>query len=159
MDDIGIRHIVVAINGSRESQAALEHAAQLARVSNASLDLLAVASVPPTMYWGGAPQAMELVEQVYADLARRAAASISDVPVTTYLARGNPAGAILEHVERHGCDLIVLGSRGRPRALATLLRSTSQAVTRRARVPVVAVRWESGDDHATRVAPIAEAAA
>ena len=56
MDSTAYRHIVVAINGSRESQAAVEHAAELARVSNASLDLLAVTSVPSTMYWGGATQ-------------------------------------------------------------------------------------------------------
>ena len=99
------------------------------------------------MYWGGATQPMELVEHAYAELARRAAASIADVPVTTYLARGNAAGAILEHVEKHSCDLIVMGTRGRSRALAALFRSTSQAVTRRARVPVVAVRLDSGGQH------------
>ena len=160
MDDVAYRHIVVAINGSRESQAALEHAVELARVSNASLDLLAVASVPSTMYWGGATQPMELVEHAYADLARRAAASIADVPVTTYLARGNAAGAILEHVEKHSCDLIVMGTRGRSRALAALFRSTSHAVTRRARVPVVAVRLDSGGQHsAARVPLVAKAAA
>lgn len=159
MDDAEYRHIVVAVNGSRDAQAALAHAAQLARASHATLDLLAVASVPSTTYWGGAVQPMELVEQTYATIVRRAADSVPDLPVTTYLAKGNTAGAIVDHAVRHGCDLIVMGTRGRTRALAALFGSTSLAVKRRARVPVVVVRAGIADDLTTRVAPLAQATA
>jgi nucleotide-binding universal stress UspA family protein len=133
--------------------------ARLALASNANLDLLTVTSVPSTTYWGGAVQPMELVEQVYATILRRATASIPDLPVTTYLAKGNPAGAIVDHAVNHGCDLIVMGTRGRTRAIAALFGSTSLAVTRRSRVPVVVVRAGIGDEPAARVAPASRAAA
>ena len=146
MDSTTYRHIVVAVDGSRESQAAVEHAAKLARASNASLDLLAVTSVPSTMYWGGMPQPTELVEQSYAHVVRRAAASLPDLPVTTYLARGNAAGAIVDHAVKHMCDLIVMGTRGRTRVIAALFGSTSRAVMRRAPIPVIVVRAGAGDE-------------
>lgn len=149
MDDIAYRHIVVAVNGTRESQAAVEHAARLARASNASLDLLAVASVPSTMYWGGMAQPTELVEEGCAHIVRRAAASVPDLPVTTYLARGNPAGAIVEHAVKHMCDLIVMGTRGRTRVIAALFGSTSLAVMRHASIPVIVVRAGAADEAIT----------
>ncbi len=160
MDGTIYRHIVVAVNGSRESQAAVEYAAQLARASNASLDLLAVTSVPSTMYWGGMPQPTELVEQTYAHIVRSAADSVPDLPVTTYLAKGNVAGAIVEHARKHMCDLIVVGTRGRTRVVAALFGSTSLAVMRRAPIPVVVVRAGVGDEaFATDEALVARAAA
>jgi nucleotide-binding universal stress UspA family protein len=153
------RHIVVAIDGTRESQCALEHAARLARSSHARLDLLAVATVSSTTYWGGAVHPMELVEQLYADIVRRAAASVPDLPVTTYLAKGSPAAAIVDHAEQHDCDLIVMGTRGRIRAIAALFGSTSRGVLRRARVPVLLVDADMVEDRlATLEAVAAEAA-
>jgi nucleotide-binding universal stress UspA family protein len=158
MDETTYRHIVVAIDGSRESQAALEQAARLARASNASLDLLAVSSVPSTTYWGGVVQPMELVEQVYANIVRCAAASVPDIPVTTYLVKGHPAGAIVKHAAEHCCDLIVVGTRGRAGVLAALLGSTARAVTRRAHVPVLVVQGLVDRDAAPDEAVIQAAA-
>lgn len=148
MEDAEYHHIVVAIDGSRASRAALEHAAELARVSRACLDVLVVANVPSTIYWGGAiAEPAEQLDHCYAELARRAVASIPDIPVTSYVVKGSPARAIVRHAAEHCCDLIVLGSRGRMRPLGVLRGSTSFAVMRRARVPVIVVRPSDGALH------------
>lgn len=141
LDDPAFRYerILVAIDDSRESRLALARAVDVARRANARLDLLLSAVVPSTTYWGGATQSLEINEIYNARVLRAAAASVEDVPVTTYLVRGNAAARILEHAERHGCDLIVMGSRGRSRAAAALLGSTSHAVLHAATVPVLIV--------------------
>jgi nucleotide-binding universal stress UspA family protein len=130
-------HILVPVDGTPAAEAALAYAVRIARASNARLDLLAVVNVPSTTYWGGTAQPMELVESVFARILRCAADTVTDVPVTTYLARGSVARAIVRHAETNCCDLIVMGSRGRGRLTAALLGSVSQAVRRRATVPVL----------------------
>src|SRR4051794_15558705 len=89
--------ILVAIDESRESRLALKRAVDLARRSNARLDLLLSSVVPSTTYWGGAYQPVEINERYYARVLREAAASVEGVPVTSYLVRGNAATRILEH--------------------------------------------------------------
>jgi len=136
------RHILVAVDGSPESGRALAHAVRVARASNARLDLLAVSPVSSTMEWGGGTQAVALNDRGYVEALRRAAASIDDVPVTTYLEKGDPAKRIISHASDHLCDLIVMGSRGRGRAASALLGSTSLAVIRGASVPVTVLHGD-----------------
>lgn len=132
--------ILVAVDDSRQSRFALRRAEDIARRTNARLDLLTAIVVRPTAYWGGAVQPVEFNERYWADVLRAAAASVKDVPVTTYLVRGNAAARILEHADQHSSTLIVMGCRGRGRAAAALLGSTSQAVLHGANVPVLLVR-------------------
>jgi nucleotide-binding universal stress UspA family protein len=143
--------ILVAVDDSREARLALGRAVDLARRANARLDLLLSAVVPSTTYWGGAGQSIEINEIYYARVLRAAAASVEGVPVTTYLVRGNPATRILEHADRYNCDLIVMGSRGRNRAVAALLGSTSHAVLHAARVPVLIVHGDTTAEQAQSV--------
>jgi nucleotide-binding universal stress UspA family protein len=135
--------ILVAIDDSRESRLALRRAVDIARRANGRLDLLISAVVPSTTYWGGAGQSIELNEIYYAKVLRAAAAAVEGVPVTPYFARGNAAARILEHADQYDCDLIVMGSRGRNRAVAALLGSTSHAVLHAAKVPVLIVHSDA----------------
>ena len=153
IDDSVYRYgrILVAIDDSRESRLALGRAVDLARRANARLDLLLSAVVPSTTYWGGASQPIQINEVYYAGVLRAAAAAVAGVPVTSYLVRGNPAARILEHADRFSCDLIVMGCRGRNRALAALLGSTSHAVLHAAKVPVLLVRSDAGAEDAQSV--------
>ena len=139
--------ILVAVDASTQSRLALRRAEDIARRANARLDLLTSAVVPSTAYWAGGPaQPIQLNEIYYAELLRAAAASVEDIPVTTYLVRGNAAARILDHAEKHNCGLIVMGCRGRGRAAAALLGSTSQAVLHGATVPVLIVHSDSAAD-------------
>ena len=137
------RHIVVAVDGTATSARALAHGVRVARASNALLDLVAVSPDNSTTRWGGATQPVALLDRPWAEVLRRAAASIDDLPVTTYLVKGDPARAIVSHARDHDCDLIVMGSRGRARAAAALLGSTALEVIHRAMVPVIVVHRKS----------------
>jgi nucleotide-binding universal stress UspA family protein len=139
--------ILVAVDGSPQSLLALRRAEELAHRINARLDLLTSSVVPSTAYWGGAPNSAQLNEIYYAEVLRAAADSVADdIPVTTYLVRGNAAARILEHAKKYSCTLIVMGSRGRGRAVAALLGSTSHAVLHAASVPVLVVRNDGVSD-------------
>jgi nucleotide-binding universal stress UspA family protein len=134
------RNILVAIDGSPDAEAALQHAAELARDQNARLTLLSVAPAPsPTAGVGGAspPDPLDL----HAKALREAAARVpDDAGVTTMLERGDPAHAILATAEREGHDLIVMGSHGHGRLLRALLGSVSAKVLERSRLPVLILR-------------------
>jgi nucleotide-binding universal stress UspA family protein len=136
--------ILVAVDGSPESLLALRRAEDIARRSGARLDLLCSAVVPSTIYWAGATQPMQINDIHVAGVLRAAAASVGgDVPVTSYLVRGNAAARIIEHADAHACMLIVMGSRGRGRIAAALFGSTSHAVLHAAHVPVLIVHGDS----------------
>jgi nucleotide-binding universal stress UspA family protein len=59
------------------------------------------------------------------------------VVVETQLIEGPPAPAILRVAEEEGCDLIVIGSRGRGQIAGILLGSVSSTVAQRAHCPVL----------------------
>jgi nucleotide-binding universal stress UspA family protein len=56
------------------------------------------------------------------------------------LVSGEPAHTILEAGERHDCDAVVMGARGRGVVRSTLLGSVSQHVLHGAPVPVTIVK-------------------
>ncbi|WP_306060950.1 universal stress protein [Natronococcus wangiae] len=62
-----------------------------------------------------------------------------------FIRRGIPATEILEHIDEHDVDLVVLGARGRSAFKTILLGSTSEAIVRDASIPVVLL-LASGED-------------
>ena len=139
--DVTPRHILVAVDGSPASLAAVRYAGGIARSTGARLDLLAVVDVSSTIYYGGAAQQLELIERGYANAVREAAELVPpEVPVMTFVDRGNAAARIAHHAEVFVCDLIVMGSRGRGRTTAALFGSTSQGVLHATCVPVLVLR-------------------
>jgi nucleotide-binding universal stress UspA family protein len=133
--------ILVAIDGSQQSNAALAIAVDLAQHYGGSLCLLhAFAHVSDLL---GMPQYEHLLEARSA-LGQRvldsAQAQLGDVvPVETQLIEGPPAPAILRVAAEDRCDLIVIGSRGHGQLAGLLLGSVSSAVAQRAHCPVLIV--------------------
>src|SRR3954447_20308928 len=88
------RNILVAVDGSPDAEAAVVHAAALARDQRARLTLLtAIPPLPATalLASGAAPPRGEVIRH-YADVLRKAADSLpADVSVTTLLGEGSPA--------------------------------------------------------------------
>lgn len=137
------RSILVAHDGSADADAALEHAAQLARDQHARLTLLTVAPSPHQPGAMGAPATPDLLE-CFTDAQRRAADSIpADISVTTQLLRGDPAETILCAVRKGEHDLIVMGSHGHSRLHRALLGSVSHRILHASPVPVMLVRHNS----------------
>jgi len=154
---MSFRSILVAVDGSRHSDAALAHAIELARDANARLTILTATSSPPGMAMTGPGAAVVAasaasVEHGFDEILRAAVDRVpDDLPVTSVLAHGPAAQAILNEVRRGDHDLIVMGSRGLGLARA-LLGSVSHRVLRHAPAAVLIVHAEKGSD-----APVPEA--
>jgi nucleotide-binding universal stress UspA family protein len=137
------RNILVAVDGSPDAEAALAHAAALARDQRARLTLLtAIPPLPATamLASGAAPPRSEVVRH-YSEFLRRAAQTLpEDVSVTTLLVEGPPARALIERAKSGQFDLIVMGSHGHGRLHTSLLGCVSQKVLHASPVPVLLTR-------------------
>lgn len=133
--------ILVAVDGSRQSNAALAIAADLAQRYGATLCLLhAFAHVSDLL---GLPQYEQLLERRSArgqQVLENTRAQVGDaLVVETQLIEGPPAPAILRIAREDGCAMIVMGSRGNGQLAGLLLGSVSSAVAQRAQCPVLIV--------------------
>ncbi len=142
--------IIVGVDGSEQSQAALGWAIGQAELVGADLVLAhtwnpdsyatpAMAGAVPDMIQAGAlnDEAEDLAQAWLDDLvaatATRTIASVSGV-----LASGSPAGHILDLSAE--ATMVVVGSRGRGGLRSAVLGSTSQQIAHHAQCPVVVVR-------------------
>ncbi|HEX6460223.1 MAG TPA: universal stress protein [Thermoleophilaceae bacterium] len=136
------RNLLVAIDGSKESNLALDAAIDLALGSNARLTLLHVCTPAPASLRttaAGAATAAELPEYHEKVLHEAIEKVPKNLPITTLLLEGNVARTIVKAAREYDHDLIVIGSRGRGRASAALLGSVSHEVLHEAPVPVLVV--------------------
>jgi nucleotide-binding universal stress UspA family protein len=131
-------HILVAHDGSADSQAGLELAVSLARDQRAQLTLLTVVPNVPVAVTSVAAGPYDL-EGVYTDVQRKALATIpDDVSVTAILRHGSPAHCIADAAADH--DLVVMGTHGRGRIGDALAGSVSRAVVHALRGAVLITR-------------------
>jgi nucleotide-binding universal stress UspA family protein len=77
-------------------------------------------------------------EQLFAEARERTADHGGEVRTVTEF--GKPAGTILEYVDAHDVDVVVMGGHGRSLVSSVLLGDVAQTVVRRAPVPVTVVR-------------------
>jgi nucleotide-binding universal stress UspA family protein len=145
--DSGTRQIVVVgVDGSEESAAALRWAARYAAAAGASVRAVqawhypTAASVPPV---GLAPAAVsgEVEEHIKASIADAVAKAAPDAPglhIESEIRYGHPAQVLIEESAR--ADLLVVGKRGHGGFLGMLLGSVSQHCVNAAECPVVVVR-------------------
>jgi nucleotide-binding universal stress UspA family protein len=130
--------ILVAYDGSHDSQAALELAIALALDQSARLTLLTVVPDVPSAVTSVAAGPYDL-EAFYSELQRSAQATIpADVSVTMLLQHGSPAQKITAAAEGH--DLVVMGTHGRGRLGEALAGSVSRAVVHSLRGAVLLTR-------------------
>jgi nucleotide-binding universal stress UspA family protein len=124
--------ILLAFNDTEASNRALERAAQLASLYEATL---VVASVTPVAI-GSAP------DMTPGDELRRAEAVLRERGIEPELveAVGDIAQAIVETAERYGAGLIVLGTRAPSQVERLLGHSVSEQVQRMAACDVLIVR-------------------
>ncbi|MGZ0747828.1 universal stress protein [Haloparvum sp. AD34] len=142
------RHVLVPVDGSEESEQALEHALETLAAERITL----IHVVNPVSSFGYSDdehfdfeayreqtdQSMERGEQLLERFRERAADR--DVEVETSLRTGQPAREILDAVEELDVDQVVMGSRGRSGIGRVLFGSVAETVTRRSPVPVTIVR-------------------
>ncbi len=137
--------IVVGVDGSANAEAALEVAADEARVRGEPLRVVAAWEVPSTVYGGGfAPVDTEVFDSfrdrardVAAEAAKTAAEKAPDVQCEVVVEEGDAASVLLGQAK--GAALIVVGTRGLGGFKSFLLGSVSQKVVHHAPCPVLVV--------------------
>lgn len=140
--------IVVGIDGSEPALKALGWAADQARLTGASLEVVWAWSYQPSAIVPGAPELSippeEMDALVQAEVDRVVEATIGaepDLDVTTTIGRGDPASELLDRSRQ--ADLLVVGTRGMGGFKGLLLGSVSQHVLHHASCPVVVVPGDS----------------
>jgi len=134
-------HILVALDGSPDADAALVHATALARDQNARLTLLSVAAPDGAGPVGPGTAVPPDPVDLHSKILRQGTDSLpADVGVTTRLERGDPATTILRVATEEEHDLIVMGSHGHGRIRRALLGSVSGRVLADCRLPVLLMR-------------------
>lgn len=140
------RNVLVGYDGSENADLALRYAIDVAQRGNARLTVMSVVPDPGSATyasWMTAANVAELERDMTDQVARTLDAAIArvpdDLPVTKVLGHGHAGPALLQHVEAGGCDLVVVGTRGRGAMRSLLLGSVSEHLIRHSPVPVVVV--------------------
>ena len=140
--------IVVGLDGSQGSRAALRWAIAEARLRGASVDVVTAYSMsyaamnPEFAYLEADPEALVArVKEMQADAIAEVSAGAPDVTIMARVVPGPAAGALARLAQN--AELLVVGSRGRGRVRELLLGSVSSYVTHHAPCPVVVVRGAS----------------
>ena len=133
--------IVFPTDFSTASDAALVHAAALARQSGSRL-LIVHVEEPPLAYGGG-----ELYYGLPEPSSERILKMLEDVkpadtavPFTHRLTMGDPAAEIVRIATVEQAEMIVLGTHGRTGLSRLLMGSVAEAIVRRAPCPVLVYR-------------------
>jgi nucleotide-binding universal stress UspA family protein len=140
------RRIVVGVDGSDSSKAALRWAIRQAKLTGGSVDAVTAWHYPAAYGW--APGSDDVVDPetnaktVLAETFAEVSALEPEVPVRPVLAEGLAAEVLLRTAR--GADMLVVGSRGHGGFASALLGSVSLYCVLHAHCPVMVLR----DGHA-----------
>jgi nucleotide-binding universal stress UspA family protein len=140
------KRVLVPVDESEQSLTALEYA--LGVHPDATFTLLHVIDPRDFRTYGGIEGSIDM-QQIANDEwehARRVVdeareqAEAHGVSATTEIITGKAPRAIVEFVEEHDPDLVIMGSHGRSGVSRVLLGSVAERVVRRSPIPVTVVR-------------------
>lgn len=143
------RTVLLAVDGSDDSMEAARRAVDLAARYGAELGACYV--IETRTAYDNAIVDPETVDRVLREEGEAALAAVAElaaeegVPVRGAIRHGTPHEELLDHAEREGADLIVVGRQGRSPLKAVLLGSTTDAVVRLSPVPVVVAGEPAAD--------------
>ena len=128
--------ILVPTDGSPAAEAAIAEAIALARAHDAEVHVLHV--IDTWHYDTSIESAVEPLEEEGKRYVDRLAAAVRDAGVhgTVAVERGRPARHVLDYVDEHDVDLVVMGTKGRGGLPRRVLGSVTNYVVTHADVPV-----------------------
>lgn len=138
--------ILVPVDGSEQALDAVRHALRLRREGLNAAFVLATVQEPTYLYEMVLAPDADVLERVSGAVGSRALAgaeALFDAAGVTYereIGSGEPAPALIEMAERHGCDAIILGARGLGALRSALMGSVSQGILHASRLPVTVVK-------------------
>ena len=145
------KKILVAIDGSPQSDKAAEEAVRLAAASGSKFKshvyaLLVLPKVDAPAVIDYLPESRAVSHRNIDETRKRMfyvvekAAREADVELESLFAYGDPADEIIRIAEEKECDVIVIGSSGKGRVKRALLGSVSAEVSLKAHISVYIVR-------------------
>lgn len=142
------QNILVPVDGSETSYAAVVQAAELAKAFGGKITVVQVLALDPYIAaeYISATQTNDLIERARTSVLKtleEAAAKFSDlgIPVEAKLLEGQVVHReIIKEAETSKADLIVIGSHGRTGLKRLFLGSVAQSVLGEAHIPVLVVR-------------------
>lgn len=142
------QNILVPVDGSETSYAAVAQAAELAKAIGGKITVVQVLALDPYIAaeYISATQTNDLIERARTSVLKtleEAAAKFSDlgIPVEAKLLEGQVVHReIIKEAETSKADLIVIGSHGRTGLKRLFLGSVAQSVLGEAHIPVLVVR-------------------
>jgi nucleotide-binding universal stress UspA family protein len=141
----GAERIVVGIDGSPSSKAALAWAAQQAALTGAPLTVVSTWHYPNDYgYVSWLPDNVDFSDDARAVIDQTITEVLGDetkIEVTRLVVQDHPALALVE--ESKSAALVVVGSRGHGEFAGMLLGSVSEFIATHAHCPVVIVRGEA----------------
>jgi len=137
------KHILGCVDFSEHSTRALDEVGEYARANGSKVTLIHIsdtqAFIPPQSILEQASSTNQPAHR--AELAKLRDQHLADVEVElAVLSDHAPAKAICEYAEKHGVDLIVVGSHGRGGVERWLIGSVAERVVRHATTNVYVVR-------------------
>jgi len=136
--------IVIAFDGSDPSIHATNVALELALRFRSRVTLLTVVPSPAPVYSTLAtPPSIEEIERPFREAVERQRVRLEKAglaAVRVELRSGSPAREILQYLEQHPADLLVMGARGLSELGRVFLGSVSDVVLHHAHGPILVVR-------------------
>lgn len=143
--------ILIAVDGSQFSDAAVDEVARRPWPEGSELDVVSVYEppalpitenfvLPQTYYEEMEKASQEQARDAINKAIERLRAAQSNLRINSEIARGYPADVVLDRANRWGADLIIVGSHGYSGLKRFLLGSVSQNVSSHAKCSVEIVR-------------------
>lgn len=136
------QHIVLAADGSDNALRAAKHAVALAKSGDAKVEIVYVADFKKAKY-----EVLHAESNEALDYERRQKVRpVEDLLVAENISydvkilHGEPGPTIVEYVNAHPVDLVIIGSRGLNSLQEMVLGSVSHKVVKRAKAPVLVVK-------------------
>ncbi|MDI9396005.1 MAG: universal stress protein [Euryarchaeota archaeon] len=141
------RNIVIATDGSENTQRAISYGLEIAKLSGATVhaiyvvDTSSFSSIPMSTEGGwGAMYEILKKEGEKAVSAIKNQGEAAGVEVRELVLEGHPTNEIIEFSETNNVDLIVMGTLGKTGIDRFLLGSVAEKVVRGSKVPTMVVR-------------------
>jgi nucleotide-binding universal stress UspA family protein len=151
--EMGIRRVLVAVDGSENGYRAAQTAIKMAKDYRAELIVLRVATLPTALTPAAQRAGTSNIIETFYDYAAKDAKdyvgnlALEATRLGVLSARGevvrapsSPATAITERAKEEGADIIVIGSRGLDAPRRFILGSVSSGVVANSEVQVLVVR-------------------
>jgi nucleotide-binding universal stress UspA family protein len=140
------RNIVIATDGSENTQRAISEGIKLAKLSGATVHALHVVDTySVSQSWTAGWETMYEIlkkEGQKAIYKVKECGEASGVEVREVLLEGHPSSEIIDFAENNDIDLIVMGTLGKTGLDRFLMGSVAEKVVRNSKVPVLVVRSE-----------------